>query len=896
MNNSVLACNNEQRRVQVREKQGLNGLDYLEVSDDQLNYFEVSDSQLTLIVYFLGKAPETLEKENIQIKGGKRIKDIQITAVEIHREEDPEVDDCVHITVNKYGDFSTYTLCLIDIDAETKKPTTDIDAKGQKQFRIMRGFDPRYSCLEFSFKDCYPSDLDCKSDSTCLPILFEPPNINYLAKDYASFRQLILDRLSVTMPDWTERHVPDLGITLVELLAYVGDHLSYYQDAIATEAYLDTARKRVSVRRHVRLVDYHLHEGCNARAWVVFQVLSDVNLKTSDFYLITDPGIASTNQLSNLELTNATPRPYLVFEPLIESEDIAFYPYHNEIKFYTWEDEQCCLPVGATSATIVDPGTPTPPPTEPPDACDPCAEDQPQTPKKYPLDSDYRLQLKPCDILIFEEIKGAKTGNTADKDSNHRCAVRLVKAERSFDALKDQLIWEIEWAVEDALPFSLCISSINKEDCSLIENVSVVRGNVLLVDHGKSVADDLGIVPSQEVLPDCGDGCAPRETTKIAGSYQPNLPKTDITFSQPLPPCISNTHNCCNLTKHTPANVLLKQDVRKALPAISLQEVKVVENKLVRANDQAWTPRLDLLNSSSEDNSFVVELEEDRRVQLRFGKNGNGKFPEAETHFKANYRIGNGSKGNVGAESITHIVFKESIISGVTPRNPMPAVGGTNPELISEAKLYAPKSFRKTLARAITADDYAQIVMRDFASQVQRAAAKLRWAGSWYEVLVAIDQKGTEEADPALLCAIRQHLCQFHRIGHDVVVAPARYVPLEIALTICVKAHYLRGHVKAALLAAFSSKICATGKQGFFHPDRLTFGGGVYLSQLVATAQAIEGVESVVVAKLQRQFEEENQEIENGILPLGPFEVAQVDNDPNYPEHGKFTLEMRGGK
>ena len=70
------------------------------------------------------------------------------------------------------------------------------------------------------------------------------------------------------MPDWQERHVPDLGVTLVELLAYVGDYLSYYQDAVGTEAYLGTARQRISVRRHARLVDYQLHEGCNARAWV----------------------------------------------------------------------------------------------------------------------------------------------------------------------------------------------------------------------------------------------------------------------------------------------------------------------------------------------------------------------------------------------------------------------------------------------------------------------------------------------------------------------------------------------------------------------------------------------------------------------------------------------------
>ena len=37
---------------------------------------------------------------------------------------------------------------------------------------------------------------------------------------------------------------------------------------LATEAYLDTARSRVSLRRHAVLVDYHVHDGCNARVWL----------------------------------------------------------------------------------------------------------------------------------------------------------------------------------------------------------------------------------------------------------------------------------------------------------------------------------------------------------------------------------------------------------------------------------------------------------------------------------------------------------------------------------------------------------------------------------------------------------------------------------------------------
>ncbi|MGZ4990765.1 MAG: hypothetical protein ACXV8P_00665 [Methylobacter sp.] len=57
---SVLVCKQELRRSQVRQKVELNGLDYL----------EVDEGQLVLTVYFLGKAPPSLEKENIRIEGG----------------------------------------------------------------------------------------------------------------------------------------------------------------------------------------------------------------------------------------------------------------------------------------------------------------------------------------------------------------------------------------------------------------------------------------------------------------------------------------------------------------------------------------------------------------------------------------------------------------------------------------------------------------------------------------------------------------------------------------------------------------------------------------------------------------------------------------------------------
>ena len=228
MNNSNRICITDLRRHAVRESTKYNGLDYLEV---------IGKDQKALIVRFLEKAPENITVNNIKIEGGRRVRNIKVESVKIVRCEDSELDDCLKIFVDKAGDFSTYTLRMVAMDE-----------KGRPTDNPFPGFDPRYAYIKFSFKADCPTDLDCKSKMICPVPERNDPEINYLTKDYASFRQLILDRLALLIPDWQERHVPDVGITLVELLAYVGDYLSYYQDAVMTEAYLGTARRRISVQ------------------------------------------------------------------------------------------------------------------------------------------------------------------------------------------------------------------------------------------------------------------------------------------------------------------------------------------------------------------------------------------------------------------------------------------------------------------------------------------------------------------------------------------------------------------------------------------------------------------------------------------------------------------------
>src|SRR5205085_4524538 len=97
-------------------------------------------------------------------------------------------------------------------------------------------------------------------------------SIDYLAKDYSSFRQALLDFIPTRLPEWTERSEADIGMMLLELFAATADNLSYMQDRVANEAFLGSATQRRSVAGHLALLGYQMDQGASAHTWLEFAV------------------------------------------------------------------------------------------------------------------------------------------------------------------------------------------------------------------------------------------------------------------------------------------------------------------------------------------------------------------------------------------------------------------------------------------------------------------------------------------------------------------------------------------------------------------------------------------------------------------------------------------------
>jgi hypothetical protein len=822
------ACESEQRRAALSSHPTLMGIDFVEVSTDQqelsLHFVPAAAGVSKTIV------PPRLTADNVSITGGVRITGIRVVNVDSPTGQPGVL--AIRVTddddaTNGVGDFSPYTLRLVDVP----------------------NLDPLFAQVTFSFKVQCPTEFDCETERICPSEPLPEPEIDYLAKDYSSFRRLMFDRMAAIIPGWTERNAADMQVALVELLAYVGDYLSYQQDAVATEAYLGTARRRASARRHARLVDYLMHDGSNARVWAQLQVNADDVVLPRGTQLLTRVGDQRPRLAEDsLELERALSVGPEVFETLHE---VRLFEAHNELKFYTWGNRECCLPKGAKRATLR--GNVT--------------------------------SLHKGDYLILEEVVGSRTGEPEGTDPAHRHVVRLTEVQTKVkngqpltDPLYGQAITEIEWAPEDALPFPLCISAQGRD--AYLEDISVARGNIVLADHGRTVREEIEAVPEAASLMRVRrDGREGDEPAPIFVRFRPRLRETPLTQAAPyvdrLPPDGQRE-------RLVPAAAVMRWTTREPLPAVSL---------LDHESNTSWLPRRDLLGSDPFASEFVAEVETDGRAYLRFGDDRFGMRPAPGTRFTARYRVGNGARGNVGAEALGHVVSNDDGVIGV--RNPMPAWGGIEPESIEHVRQSAPSAFR-TQERAVTPEDYARIVERH--PQVQRATATVHWTGSWRTFFVNVDRLGGLEVDADFEEEMRRYLEQFRMAGHDVELDNPRFVFLEVEMHACVEPDYFHADVKSVLLDVFSDRAFPDGRRGVFHPDNFTFGQPVHLSPLYAAAQAVEGVTSVEIIRLQRLRRESRQALDDGFLSVGRLEVARLDNDPKFPERGIFNLTVEGGK
>lgn len=860
-----LVCRDEQRKAVVLEHPTLNGIDYVEYDEFPALPFV---QRYRLSITFLKPPPAGLVGADIAISGGVRITGILPLPGPLTTAPSPPAPPfTLFVQLDGAGDFSTYQ---VQVRHDTLDAPLDYEL--------------------FSFKAGCPSELDCLPRDDCPPAALVEPVLDYLAKDFASFRRLLLDVAQSRNPRWQESAVAELGTVLLELFAHKGDLISWSQDAVATEAFLETCRLRVSARRHARLIDHRMHDGRNAFSFTVLEATSPamVTMGTRFLTRITRPLRGEINApgpvMGPLPESAFDDDPALRSAQVFEATaNVHIDPTLNRLFIHTQGNTECCLPRGTNGVFLYRVGAGQ------------MAE---------------RPALQPGDWLLLEEVRGATSGSLADVNPQQRRFVRLVVVRNTdagggalvdpafqallagtaeepslqaigpLDGARPRLpLVEVIWRDEDALDITLCLSARTPRG-DAIDHILAVRGNVVPVDHGRTVTASLGDVPaelpgfSREVILHLPAGPLSFEAADGGGPFDGN--------GRP----IAGRHR-------------LDVEVRAATPAVT------VGLTLPGAPPARWRAVPELLDSGPFDEHFCVEADDRGVASLRFGDGAHGRSVQGATALVARFRIGNGVDGNVGRDAIAHLVLPPpgGGIALRSVRQPIAARAGQAPETVAQVLALAPAAMRAVQFRAVTEADWQTRALT--VHGVVDAKATFRWTGSWHTVFVALHP--AEPADLLTLPGGRTQLgerfsgramatlTRVRLAGYDLVLGTAIYVPLKLVIQVCVAPGHFRGAVLQAVSETLSNRRFADGRSGFFEARRMSFGEPVRLSRIIAAVQAIVGVSSLEVLEFRRYWLLANGELASGLLPLGPFEIARLDNDPNLPENGVLVLLAVGG-
>jgi hypothetical protein len=796
---------------------------------------------LAAIVATVAGAP-ALARAIFPVRGGHRRKagaatgQVQVTAVAATAQ--PEV---LILTVEPIGDYATYTL-------GAQAPVFDtLPALSEVKFKFRPG------CFS---TECAP----CASPRVPAP---EDPRIDYLAKDFDSFRHTMLAAMMQRVPGWTPTSEADFDQTLLELFSVAGDELSDFQDRVMNEAYLGTARKRVSLARHARLVDYHIHQGNQASTWLVLEVTN---------------GLAGTlpagvTGWSGLDRNDPSAQIFLT------QESASVHFLLNRMELYTWSGAQPALEAGATWADLAL-----------------------AVPGQASADAVRDLVLH-GDIahLLIEETLNPTTGDVVGRDLRKRQLLGLTDARSVHDTLTGQWLVRVTWQDRDKLKFNYCGTIDCDPPRGRVTGVSVFRGNLVMAHHGRPRTVHF-FDPAVPIVAG-GDAFHYQPSPANDAGGQAGAAKACCEAHEP--PSLPARGVVCRL----PDAYLMYRETPLGGEVPARSTLRVITQAGPQRNE--WAERINFIHSADgpNDDHFVVETDEERLSLVRFGHDGNGRELAPGASVECRYQFGDPLSGNVGLDTITQldrngvalygelatpaeILAFQNLMANATVRNPFDVVNGRAPEPAAQVIRNAPEAYRYRQLRAVTLDDYVRRAQE--VEGVAGASAAYAWTGSWRTVRITIDPQGTTELSPGLRARVAAYLESVRLIGEDLEIRPPRFVPLDVRLAVCAGPGFWTEDVAFALRDEFADSFTADGRVAFFHPDRFTFGQALHASEIIGRAQAVTGVEHIISLTMKRWNDPAAPS--DAIVNLRPNEIILVANDPDDMERGAITIDVRGGR
>lgn len=276
---------------------------------------------------------------------------------------------------------------------------------------------------------------------------------------------------------------------------------------------------------------------------------------------------------------------------------------------------------------------------------------------------------------------------------------------------------------------------------------------------------------------------------------------------------------------------------------ITLARTDIAEGTIkVKVAGVDWQEVEHFTDSGSEDTHFRVERDGLDRVSIIFGDGKWGAFPRQGSTINISYLVTLGPDGNLAPHRVTEIISpvytSENTLVQLTVDNPTSATGGADRESIEEAKAIAPAALRSTW-KAVTRDDYTALC-RAFPGVAKARVMDINDDPNLriYTVRICIAPDGGGLPSALLKEQLESYLEARRLLTIDAGIVDPAYVPVDVSALLYTYPGQDVQVVKRRALEALELR---------FAFDSQDFGSPVYLSDLVALLDGVEGVSHVVL-------------------------------------------------
>lgn len=763
---------------------------------------------------------------------------------------------CLEIQVAEPGGFEPYRLTL-----------THLPGGGNPD-----QLDPFLSSVVFDFKQGCETGFDCEADQCCAPDPGVDFPVDYLARDFESFRRALLDFAAQRYPDWKEPIEADQAVMLMEIMAALGDEFAYLQDRYDTETRFGSATQRASRYALAQLVDYRPDPGAPASGEVAFTA------------------VAGGTVAADAVLWAAGPTDDLV--PFSLDADIWVHPFWNGLPLHNPNPEDSCLAKGQTSILLA--------------AGDPGAGGTPPDPGNPGFD------LSVPDFLIGRRAMLLSDPSDA-AFPRHAWPVTITGADQFTDPLlltagNPTPVLRLHWADAEATPFDLQMDGL-----TVALNIGRVTAGGPVIDYARAGEDaDIetyhgglpGLVKSklygiQRLIEREGPYDAPTGTERsiVARHGLAATEASSLRFDGDGKPAITVEQ--------------IKEPAGFPVPLPS-DPMEVLALFPPDPGAPAWTYFDDLLDADLDTTGFTLEPGMWRTVEthhlplgdfpfrdyavnggwtLKFGFGDFGQPPADGALLRIRYHTDPGLAGNIASETLALSwplgPVPDTKFAGLVSKatNPLPFANARAEESAASIRLNAPYAYRALPRRAVRPEDYSAIIER--MPWVQKAHSVTRWTGSWPTDFVAVDPVDSVAITDDQRRALSVEIDCIRLMTRDARPVDPDYLDIDLEVRVCVGAGFYAGDV----LKRVRDRLMPPG---FFDPDNFTFGDPLRRAAIEAAVQDVPGVAHVDGFSIRIHGIGDWRDFSEAEIATDPDQIIRLQNDPDRSTLGLLRVEATG--